>query len=219
MAWSRSALSREPRPPSTSLTSARATPRHAPARSRRCSCARGSPWPPGARAAARGRPRPRGGRRRAPARARGSGGRSAPGRSRPGAASSRGLATTAEMVASSSSIASTCARIGSSHTSSPSRARVPQASHGSTWSLRWRPSANVPSLRTRRPQTHSRRPLRRSTRSGRRGPPARVFDRRTSSTRAHSSSDTGGRPATARACGSRSGSGGAGGSSRCRAGS
>ena len=81
---------------------------------------------------------------------------------------------------------------GSSHVSSPRRACAPHAAHGSAWSLRWRPSANVPSLRSRRPQTHSRRPPSRSTRSARFGPPPRVLARRTSSTRAHSSSETGG---------------------------
>ena len=44
----------------------------------------------------------------------------------------------------------------------------------------------------RRPHTHSRSPPRRSTRSWRFGPPPRVLARRTSSTRVHSSSDTGG---------------------------
>ncbi|HEY3334001.1 MAG TPA: hypothetical protein VGK16_02100 [Candidatus Limnocylindrales bacterium] len=37
-----------------------------------------------------------------------------------------------------------------SPTSSPGRARLPHSGHGSMWSLRWRQSANVPSLRTLR---------------------------------------------------------------------
>ena len=86
----------------------------------------------------------------------------------------------------------TCARTGASHVSSPRRALRPQASHGLGWCLRWRPSANVPSLRSRRPQTQASSPPRRSTRSWSLGPPPRVRARRTSSTRAHSSSVTGG---------------------------
>ncbi len=76
--------------PSTSLTTPGATPRPVRARSRRRSCARGSPWRPGARATARGRPRPRAGRRHAPARGRGSGDRCELDQSRPDAAPSRG---------------------------------------------------------------------------------------------------------------------------------
>jgi hypothetical protein len=85
------------------------------------------------------------------------------------------------------------ARMGTSHVVAAMRAFEPQPAHGSVCSLATRSEFPIrPSDRIRLPQLHSRSPASKSRRPRWRGPPPCVLARRTSSTRAHRSSETGG---------------------------